>query len=144
MQTSLSELQKALFARLTSNEALMQKITGVYDFIPEQLVDSATGELKYVAFPYVTIGDPTDTAFDTKNSKGENIVLPIHIWSIYRGKAETYQIINLILAAIYEKPLLLGGGFRLFRMEREQKRVFKDIDNRTYHGVQELRFYINN
>lgn len=132
MQTALLELQKALFARLTSNAELMEVVKGVYDYVPEQ-----------TSFPYVSLGEVTNTAFDSKTSIGENIVWPIHTWSMYRGKAESYQIINLILAALKE-PLPIGGGFSMQSMQPLRPIVIKDAVSSAYHGIQEIRFYINN
>lgn len=110
----------------------MNKVNGVYDYVPEG-----------TEYPYITLGEVTNTAFDTKSSIGENIVFPIHTWSAYKGKIESYKIINLILAAL-KQPFSLEGGFSVQDISPLRPRVFMDIDGKTYHGVQEIRFYINN
>jgi Protein of unknown function (DUF3168) len=142
MQTSLFELQKALFQRLANDTALMQAVTGVYDYIPEDLLND-DGTAGSSLFPYVTLGEATNTAFDTKTSFGENIVFTIHTWSIYRGKAESYNLANLIMKAL-KQPLSLDSGFKIARYEAPRPRVIKDQASNSYHGILEPRFYIIN
>ncbi|MGG3625532.1 DUF3168 domain-containing protein [Bacillus gobiensis] len=133
MRTALFELQKALFQRFTNDAALSSKVSGrIYDAVPEN-----------TPYPYVTIGEPTNTPFDTKTSFGENTILSVHCWSSYSGKKEAYEILNLILQSL-SRPLELGGGFKLQDFRREQMNVIIDIDGKTKHGILELRFYINN
>ena len=128
------EVQKAVFGRLTGDEALMSVITGLYDHVDESAV-----------FPYATIGEMTTRAFDTKLSVGENMTLILHSWSNYPGKKEAYEINDLMLQALTKSPLSLEGGFSMVRFEREPgSTVFQDIDGKTYHGVLKVRFYINN
>lgn len=142
MQTSLFELQKAIFQRLANDTALMKLAKGVYDYVPEELLreDGTAGS---ALFPYVTLGEVTNVEFDTKTSFGENIVFTIHTWSIYKGKAESYQLANLIMAAL-KQPLSLGGGFKIARYEAPRPRVIKDAASNSYHGILEPRFYIIN
>ena len=112
----------------------MPRITGVYDHVSED-----------AEFPYVTIGEQTERAFDTKTSVGENRTIILHCWSQYSGKKEAYEINDLMLQALTKSPLSLEGGFTMVKFEREPgSTVFQDIDGKTYHGVLKVRFYINN
>lgn len=124
-------LQVAIYERLSNDATLGEMITGVYD-------DVEAGE----EFPYIVIGDPTVTPFDTKTSIGENVVVDIHSWSRYDGKKESYDILNAALEALKE-PLPLGNGFVMQRQGREQLQVITDIDGTTRHGILRVRFYIN-
>ena len=83
------ELHKAVYQRLTGDVALMSKITGVYDHVSED-----------AEFPYCTIGEQTERAFDTKLTVGENRTLVLHCWSQYSGKKEAYEITDLMLQAL--------------------------------------------
>ncbi|WP_121605307.1 DUF3168 domain-containing protein [Virgibacillus sp. Bac332] len=133
MQTSLWELQKVIYARLTGHNQIMNVITGVHDKVSASAVK-----------PYITIGEPTSEPLRTKTSIGENIVLPLHTWSSYGGKKETYEIFNLILKALKE-PLNIEGSFLMLRRELTSMRALYDpIEDEVVHGVMELRFYINN
>lgn len=128
------ELHKAVYQRLLGDSNLMARITGVYDHVSED-----------ADFPYITIGEQTERAFDTKLSIGENRTLALHCWSQYNGKKESYEILDLMLRALTKTPLSLEGGFSMVKFEREPgSTVFQDIDGQTYHGVLRVRFYINN
>jgi Protein of unknown function (DUF3168) len=133
LKTSLWEVQKALFNRLSNDTALSQKITGVFDEVEE-------GQ----AFPYVTLGEPTVNPFETKTSYGEDIPWVLHCWSQYSGKKECYEILNLMLQAITKEPFVIEG-FSLLRVKIEPNmQVITDIDEITKHGILRIRFIINN
>lgn len=142
MHTALWPLQQAIYAALTSYQPLVDKVTGVYDAVPQTLIGSNEQVIK-TAFPYVTLGEPTNTPFDTKLSFGENIIFPVHCWSNYSGKKEAYEILNLILGAM-SKPLSLDGGFSIVDFQPQRPAVIQDIDGLSWHGIEEFRFYINN
>ncbi|MEN2765834.1 DUF3168 domain-containing protein [Ornithinibacillus xuwenensis] len=131
MKTSLLPLQKMFIDTLRADTALMDKITGIYDDVSKKAIK-----------PYVTIGEPNVTPFDTKTSTGENIIWTLHCWSSYKGKKETYEILNLILQAMSKSPLTVDG-FTLFRMEIVNMNVITDIDGETRHGILQLRLYVN-
>ena len=131
LKTALPELHKALYAGLTSYQPLMDVATDVLDDVEEGQV-----------FPYITVGDPVANPWDTKNTIGENLVFTLHIWSQTNSKGQTYQIMNLIHAAL-SRPQTIGGGFVVVKFEREGQRVFTDIDQTTRHGVMEFRAYVN-
>jgi Protein of unknown function (DUF3168) len=133
LKTSLWPLQKALFQRLSTDPALTQKITGVFDEVGED-----------ISFPYVTIGEPAMNPFETKSSFGENITVVLHCWSRYPGKKECYELLNLMLQAITKEPFVIEG-FSLLRVKIEPNmQVLTDIDEITKHGILRLRFFINN
>lgn len=133
LKTSLWPLQVAIFNRLSTDTALKQRISGVYDEVG-----------KNIPFPYCTIGDFTVNPFETKSSYGENITIVLHCWSQYSGKKEAFEILNLMLQAITKGPFVIEG-FSLIRVNIEPNmQVFTDIDGKTKHGILRLRFHINN
>jgi Protein of unknown function (DUF3168) len=133
LKSSLWEVQKALFNRLSNDTALSQKITGVFDEVGE-------GQ----TFPYITLGEPTVNPFETKTSYGEEIPWVLHCWSQYPGKKECYEILNLMLQAITKEPFVIEG-FSLLRVKIEPNmQVITDIDEVTKHGILRIRFFINN
>ncbi len=126
MKTSLWELQKVLYGRLSTTLSVYDEVSGT--------------ALK----PYITIGEPFVTPFTTKLSYGENVVVALHVWSDYNGKKEVYDIFNLILGILHE-PLNIGGSFLMLRRDLVSMNVLNDpVENGVKHGVMELRFYINN
>lgn len=133
LKTALWPLQQAIFQRLSNDTTLMQKVTGVYDAVSED-----------TPFPYVTIGEPNMTPFETKISYGENIPWVLHCWSRYSGKKEAYEILNLMIQALTKESWSVNG-FNLIKFNIETNmQVIEDIDGQTYHGILRVRFFINN
>jgi Protein of unknown function (DUF3168) len=132
MRTSLWEIQKALWDRLSKDSELSNIVTGIHDSVGEDIPK-----------PYCTISEPDMVPFETKSSFGEETTLVIHVWSDYDGRKETIEILNLILKAL-SKPLSVDSGFSLFKFKVERMQVLKDIDGVTNHGILRLRFFINN
>ncbi|MCM3425558.1 DUF3168 domain-containing protein [Bacillus paralicheniformis] len=133
MKLAIWELQKALYDRLSTDAALNEKITGVYD-----------NPNKDTPFPYVVIGEDTSTPFETKTSFGENITTVIHAWSrAPDGKREAKEILSLVLQALSKAPLEIEG-FTFLDMRLQNAAVITDIDGITQHGILRLRLYINN
>lgn len=131
IKTSLWPLQQALYKRLSEDTALMQRITGVYDSVSSDAV-----------FPYVTIGEPNVSPFETKLSYGENIPWVLHCWSQYPGKKESYEILNLMLQALTKTPFTVDG-FKVFKFNIEPNMtVLEDIVKGQYHGIMRVRFHI--
>lgn len=131
MKSSLWPLQQALYTRLTTDSALMARVTGVFDAVPD-------GQ----DFPYVTVGEDTVVDWSTKTNSGEEITHTLHVWSRYAGKKEAKEILSLVLDAITKQPLVLAGGFSVDYTALDFMEIFTDEDAVTRHGVLRLRFKI--
>lgn len=136
LKTSLLELQKALFDRL-SNDANVAAVTnGVFDDVPES-----------TPYPYLTIGEATATNWDTKTFNGEEITITFHVWSNYKGKKECYEILDSVINSL-STPLIVSG-FHFEASENEYIQVFlddlgyKSDSKQLYHGVIRVRFKIS-
>lgn len=131
IQTSMFELQKALFQRLSSDPTISEKVKGVFD---------AVG--KSQPFPYITIGEPTMLPFTTKQKFGEELSVVIHVWSTYDGKKEAIDIMNLCLASLSTRLNL--NGFTIRKIDVGNIRVFDDADPRIRHGIVPMKYTIQN
>jgi len=98
--SALSPIQAAIGAKLTDDATLMALITGVFDFrgIP---VDQA--------FPYITIGEATETEDSTFDTPGYEDTFTLHIWSIQPGTQECQQILANLNRLLNHQPLTLAG-----------------------------------
>ncbi|KXZ17894.1 phage tail protein [Bacillus nakamurai] len=132
MRSALWPLQAALFKRLSTDEELNGRVTGVFDAVPKDQQK-----------PYVTMGDDDVSPFETKTSNGEEINVVLHCWSGYNGKKEAMEILSLMLQALTNRPLEIEG-FLLCRSEMRSMQVITDIDGYTRHGILRMRFTINN
>ncbi|MDX1807681.1 MAG: DUF3168 domain-containing protein [Paenisporosarcina sp.] len=131
IQTAMFELQRALYERLSSDQNLLAMVTGVFDAVDEDQ-----------PFPYVTIGEPSMLPFTTKQKFGEELAIVIHVWSVYDGKKESIDILNLCLASLAVRLSL--DGFIVRKVEVDEIRVFDDTDPRIKHGVLRMKYTIQN
>jgi hypothetical protein len=131
IQTAMLELQTKMFERLSSDPTLLAKIEGVFDAVEEDQLH-----------PYITIGEPTMLPFTTKSKFGEELAIVIHSWSVYAGKKESYEILNLCLASL---RVQLGlNGFTIRKVVVENITVIDDVDPRIKHGILRLKYTIQN
>jgi hypothetical protein len=128
-QTSLSEVQTAMYARLTSDTTLMALITAVYDFtaVPDNAV-----------FPYATLGDATETPNNAFGRRGYNTRHLVHTWdSGYGGALKTQNIIARLNFLLDQQPMTLATQ-KLVYLLFQQAHILPDpgID-KIIHGVVE-------
>lgn len=143
LKSALWSTQKAIYQRLSNDQALIDKVHNVFDKVPEFIEDEQGNEIP-VPFPYVNIGEPISSPFETKSSYGENIPWVLHCWSRYPGKKEAYEILDLMLQALTKESWNVEG-FKIFKFNIEPNmQVIEDIDGETYHGIMRIRFHINN
>lgn len=97
--TSLSEVQKAVYQKLTSDATLMSMVTGVFDIgaVPE-------GQ----AFRYITLGDnTTETQDDTLDSLNYDMTFTLGLWSQDRGYKQLQMILAQCNKLLHRKTLTL-------------------------------------
>jgi hypothetical protein len=106
-QTSLEELQTAIYSALTSDTTLMSTLTGVFDIaaVPENQ-----------AFPYVAIGDSTEGSMNAFGRRGYESTLTLHIWSSATGFKECYSILARMNFLLDQKILSLASQSHVFTL----------------------------
>lgn len=92
-------IQAAVYARLTADTQLTALITGVYDYVPED-----------VAFPYVTIGEAIETPDNALAEFGCQTVVTLHVWTRARGHAKGLRIAARITELLDHQPLTITGA----------------------------------
>ena len=122
-------LQTAVYDALVADSPLGSKVTGIYDFVPEN-----------TAFPYVKVGDQTMVDDGTKNKKGSDFTLMIHTFSRYRGSKEIKEIMSLVYDVLHESSLSVSGAMNNMRFEFSD--IIKEIDGLTTHGMQRFRVFV--
>lgn len=131
IETALWPLQKAVYQRLSS-DLVPGKVTGVYDVVSEEHVH-----------PYITVGEPNLLPFETKNTYSEELSFVVHVWSVYDGKKEAYDILNAVMQAI-GKGLSIEGPFTLQEVKKPRMNVIDDADARIKHGIARFTVTIKN
>lgn len=135
---SFEALFDAVYARLLGDATLKQLVytpmtktsrtfNGVYDSVPEN-----------APFPYVVIGEPTETDFDVKLQETVETTLTIHTWSKTPGKLESYKLLEAVSNAL--RAFLIVEGYTLEDVKKQRTAVFDDIDGVLRHGVLTLEY----
>lgn len=127
----MSELQKGIYERLSTDTALAEKVAGVFDYVGEDQLH-----------PYVTVNEPISLPFTTKQTFGEELSIVINSWSTYAGKKESYEILNLCLSALSKKIEMTG--FVIRKVDVDTIQVIDDADPRIKHGVLRMKYIIQN
>lgn len=92
-------VQDAIRERLTGNADLMDDLTGgVFDYVPEEDV-----------YPFVVIGEATETPDNRHGGFGRQTVVTLHVWSQYRGYAQGLAIAAKVTALLDHQPLTIVG-----------------------------------
>lgn len=121
MTTALWPLQRAVYAALTADTALMQLVTGVHDEVPET-----------AAYPYVSLGSITEQVDDAHNQRGLTTNLVMHVWSKYRGFREAAEILDALDAVLDRQPLTVTG-FKDVAIAHQQHTELRDPDPEIRH-----------
>ncbi|HEY5836175.1 DUF3168 domain-containing protein [Streptomyces sp.] len=91
-------VQGALYERMKDSPDLMGLVTGVYDQVPET-----------AAYPYVVLGESTETPDNRLSGLGRQTTHTLHIWSRYEGYAQALQILAVVVALFDHQPLTVPG-----------------------------------
>lgn len=120
-------IQVAIYQTLTNDTAIMARVTGVYDEVPQD-----------ATFPYIVIGDDTGVQWDTDDTLGAESTLTIHVWSRKAGRKETKEIMQLIYDALHRQELDITGMHSVV-CQWEFSETLLDPDGVTRHGVTRYR-----
>lgn len=86
------------------------------------------------ALPFLQIGE----SIVTEHPAGHEIVVTIHAWSDAEGAHETKQLQQKVRDTFHAAHWI-GTDWRFLPIRDFESRVFLDVDNETWHGVQRLR-----
>lgn len=120
-------LQRAIYNELISDAPLMAMVEGVFDHVDQ-------GQ----SYPYIVIGEGTNVDFDDDLELGNEATINIHIWSQYKGRMETKQIMDEIYQVLHRADLVIDGS-RCVKCDFEFGDSFMDPDGETRHGVMRFR-----
>jgi hypothetical protein len=124
-------LQQAVYARLNGDATLTNTLgAAVHDEVPDG-----------AAFPYVSIGDVTETPRDTMGQTGRDLTITVHTWSQYAGMKQVMEIQNRI-DALLDRWFPTVSGWTATEMLHEFFETFQDPDGETRHGVARYRIHI--
>jgi len=99
-----SQLQKAVYSRLTTNALTSGYKTFVYVPAEDKTID--------ISMPYNVIKGLVggrSASFTTRDTEAEENVIEIHTWSDYKGDKECAEMQNNIIQAITGSALSIDG-----------------------------------
>ena len=129
-------VQTAIYQKLSSDTAVTNAVTGIYDKVPQPSDSGADSD-----FPYITIGEDIHNSIDTDTELMMQVSITIHVWSRYGGRAQTKQIQGLIYDSLH-RANLAQSGYKFVTITLGDSQSFLDADGETYHGVQTFNLMI--
>ncbi len=117
-KSALNDVQKGIFDVLTADSTLTGLVTGIFDHVP-----------KGQAFPYVNIGDTTETIFNTFGKQGRDVTETIHVYSEHEGYKEVNSILSRVVELLdYTSIALTENDLVYIRYDNGLTSLF-EIDN---------------
>jgi uncharacterized protein DUF3168 len=122
------ELQKAVFAELSGDAALLAALGG------ERIVPQPSAN---VAFPYIGFGRSSVYDWSTGTEKDTEQLFTLHIWSKAKGKTEAVGIMEIARARLADRVVPLDNHQPVdLKLEFAEARYDEDLA--VHHGL--LRF----
>jgi len=128
--SALLEVQKAVYSKLTGDATLIAKVTGVFDAVPDDQ-----------AFPYIAIGDETETGFSAFSKIGKEVILTLHLWSQYQGFKQADEILVRV-NELLDGAALTVTGYASTAMQFVSSEHLRDPDGITRHVVARFRCFV--
>jgi hypothetical protein len=131
-QVNLSEIQKAVFAKInTSSIATALGGSGkIYDRVPDGVK---------LSYPYITFGSPVTIPRHNMDTAWMDMLFQVDVWhrdtAGSTGKKKVYDIQDLIRSLLDRQRLTISGANHLYTQERTVT-ILDGSDGITYHGVQ--------
>jgi hypothetical protein len=126
MSSASLALQRSLYEKLAADATLMNRISGVFDWAP----DNQT-------LPYVQLGEDIVSDWSTKTFIGSEHRITLHVWSFSTGRLEAKKIMADVMRLLQPAPVVTD--FKLVTWHFLSSLVVRDADTRLHHGVLEYR-----
>jgi len=126
------ELQKDVYGQLIADVTLMAKITGVFDFVPDNQ-----------AWPFIQIGEIDFQDWSTHTFDGFEGNISIHLWHRpgSRGRAPLHGIQDDIYRILH-KNLFSIPSFTVVSMRFDTSQIIVEPDAVTYHGITRFKILL--
>ncbi len=139
-QTSLSEVQTAVYARLTGDGQLMAMLAtplmdsfSVFDFgaVPE-------GQ----GFPYITLGNAHEKPFNAFGRRGYLTAYTIDIWdSQFGGFQKSQQILARMNTLLDQQPMTLASQTLVYFLYQGAMHLNDPGDNKILHTPVDYEYF---
>lgn len=114
-------IQVAVRNALLDDTDITDVVTGVYDHVPET-----------AGFPYITVGEATETSDNTHTTFGHQTTVTLHIWTRQRGHKQGLELLQSVKAALDRQPLEVDGRHTVL-IRHEFTQTLRDPDPEVRH-----------
>ncbi len=107
VQTSLPELQQAMYNTLTGDTTFMALVTGVFDYgaVPQNQ-----------PYPFVSIGNGTETPDNAFGTRGYDATIQLDIWDDSNGFKTCYGILARMNTLLEQQMLTLATQHHVYTL----------------------------
>jgi hypothetical protein len=125
--SAVNKLQESLFGLLSASPDLTDRLTGIFDHVPEG-----------ADLPYLAIGDMSVRDWSAKSFDGYEVLFDLHLWSGRAGHMEIRELADLV-HGLLSADALQGAGLDLASLQFVFFETFFETDGRIRHGVMRYR-----
>lgn len=125
---ALTQVQQALYSKLSGDGVLMGMISGVFDTVPERTV-----------LPYVVIGDGAMRSEDTPADSTARCALTLHVWTDAQGRKAALTIMERLYGLLHQGTLGISG-FECIEVRCEDAETRLEASGEAMHG--EMNFSV--
>ena len=125
--------QEMIHALLTGSEALMETVTGVFDFVPAKM-----------EYPYITIGNSRAVDESTLGEEIAKLTLTLQVHSRAKGRKEADEVMAAIHAILHDADYAeVVQGYRLISLKYQNSEILLARDGVTYNGRMQFVAYLH-
>jgi hypothetical protein len=129
MSTALAGVQQAIFALLSNDVTLTLANIHIYDEVPED-----------ATFPYIVIGDASETPMDTFGRKGRRPAITLELYSQYFGFKEILTLIERVEQLLNRANLTIAKFDEVYCMITHVQ-VERESDGLTRKAIMQFDLY---
>lgn len=120
-------LQKAIYQTLTDDITLMAMITGVFDYVPQDIVH-----------PYITLGNAEIADWSSKTTNGTAQIVALYVFSRSAGRKQAADIMERIYTLLHQVGIAVSGQ-TLVMMRFINSEITQEADGLSYKGAMKFR-----
>ena len=124
------ELQKAVYAKLTGDAGLMNKVTGVYDHVPQGAV-----------FPYIALWEMHSKDRSNVSETLTQLRIKLAVYARERGSKTVFDIMAVVKTLLHQAALSVTG-YTLHSCCFSESELQQLPDGLTYSGKMEFSVYL--
>lgn len=129
-----TKIQTQYFSLLNGNVTLSGQSVPVYDFLPAS-----------PSFPYIRIGEYTETDDSDKTSFGEDLTVTVQVVDRVGGsggsRANLFSVIDQVKGIICTRPVAVTvSGFNVLTATLESETTFRNLTDTHLYFYSSLRF----